>query len=63
MGELKRAEPEMIEWAFKGIASNHERLSERQLEIAISLESQWKSKGWLSDAQLDLLEKIYKESA
>ena len=53
----------MIEWAFKGIASNHERLSERQLEIAISLESQWKSKGWLSDAQLDLLEKIYKESA
>ena len=57
--DLTEDEKKLVEWQLKYLATDA-GVSERDLDTVISIESQLKRDGRLSDAQLDLLETIYK---
>jgi hypothetical protein len=61
--ELTPDEITAVNWWLKGIATDGSRLGERSLEKAASIEEQFKQDGMLSDAQLDLLQKLYNQCA
>ena len=50
----------LIEWQLRWIKENADELTEREMELCISFEEQFKRNGTLSDRQLEILEEIYK---